>query len=77
MRWLFGRLIPAAISEQVFADYVRCFSDPGHVYTRCARTIAQRRTSEHERADIASKVRCVLALIGARTVHFEKYSSDA
>ncbi len=66
LRRLFGRLMPAAISEQVFADYVRCFSDPATLHAMCEDYRAAASVDlEHDRADLADKVRCpVLALWG-------------
>lgn len=66
LRRLFGRLVPAAISEQVFSDYVRCFSDPATLHAMCEDYRAAASIDlEHDRTDITEKVRCpVLALWG-------------
>jgi haloacetate dehalogenase len=66
LRRLFGPLIPVAISERVFADYLRCFSDPATLHAMCEDYRAAASIDlEHDRADLGEKVRCpVLTLWG-------------
>ncbi|MDO8545188.1 MAG: alpha/beta hydrolase [Opitutaceae bacterium] len=60
-------LIPDAISEETFAEYLRCFQDPRRMHAMCEDYRAGATIDlEHDRADLERKVGCpVLVLWGA------------
>lgn len=64
LRGLFGRLIPGTISDEVFADYLRCFSDPATLHAMCEDYRAAAGIDlEHDRTDLEQKVRCPLLVL--------------
>jgi haloacetate dehalogenase len=66
-KWFQG-LIPDAISEDVFAEYLRFFQDPATMHAMCEDYRAAGTIDlEHDKADLTTKVRCpLLALWGAK-----------
>lgn len=66
--WAFAGAIPDAISEPVFAEYLRCFANPGTLHAMCEDYRAAATIDlEHDKADLDKKVRCpVLALWGSQ-----------
>jgi haloacetate dehalogenase len=66
LRVLLGGYVPKAISQEVFADYLRCFSDPATRHAMCEDYRAAASIDlEHDRSDLGEKVRCpVLVLWG-------------
>lgn len=68
LRALFQRLIPSAIPEAVFAQYLRAFSDPATLHAMCEDYRAAASIDlEHDRSDLTTPVACpLLALWGER-----------
>jgi haloacetate dehalogenase len=66
--WAFRGLIPSVISEETFAEYLRCFEDPATMHAMCEDYRAGATIDlEHDKADLDRKVRCpLLALWGAK-----------
>ncbi len=66
-QWFKG-LIPDAISEDAYSEYLRGFKDPSTVHAMCEDYRAAASIDlEHDKADLASKVRCpLLALWGSK-----------
>jgi haloacetate dehalogenase len=66
-KWFQG-LIPNAISEDVFAEYLRFFQDPATMHAMCEDYRAAGTIDlEHDKADLTKKVQCpLLALWGAK-----------
>lgn len=66
-KWFQG-LIPDAISEDVFAEYLRFFRDPATMHSMCEDYRAAGTIDlEHDKADLNTKVQCpLLALWGAK-----------
>ena len=59
-QWFKG-LIPDAISEDAYSEYLRGFKDPGTVHAMCEDYRAAAGIDlEHDKADLGSKVRCPL-----------------
>jgi haloacetate dehalogenase len=64
LRTLFGRWMPAAISEDVFAEYLRCFSEPATLHAMCEDYRAAASVDlTHDRADIEKQVACPLLVL--------------
>jgi haloacetate dehalogenase len=65
-KWFKG-LIPVAISEAAYAEYLRCFRDPATIHASCEDYRAAASIDlAHDEADIQRKLACpVLALWGA------------
>jgi haloacetate dehalogenase len=64
LRGLFTGQIPSAISEEVFAEYLRCFKDPATLHAMCEDYRAAASIDlEHDRADIQEKIRCPLLVL--------------
>jgi haloacetate dehalogenase len=63
---IFRRLPPGAIDDQVFAEYLRCFSEPDAIHANCEDYRAAATIDlEHDAADLDKKIACpVLALWG-------------
>jgi haloacetate dehalogenase len=61
---IFRRLPPAAIDDQVFAEYLRCFREPDAIHANCEDYRAAATIDlEHDAADLDKKIACpVLAL---------------
>ena len=59
-------LIPDAISEDAYGEYLRCFKDPARMHAMCEDYRAAATIDlEHDRADLSKKVQCpLLALWG-------------
>lgn len=66
--WVFGGLIPDVISEQVFAEYLRCFQNPNTLHAMCEDYRAAASIDlEHDQADLDQKIRCpILVLWGSK-----------
>ena len=66
--YAFGHLVPNVIGEDVFAEYLRCFSDPATLHAMCEDYRAAATIDLlHDEADIARKLELpVLALWGER-----------
>ena len=66
--WAFGGEIGNAISEQVFAEYLRCFRNPNTLHAMCEDYRAGATVDlEHDKADLDKKIRCpVLTLWGGK-----------
>jgi haloacetate dehalogenase len=67
--WLksrFGRLPPAALNNEAFAEYLRCFRDPAMIHATCEDYRAGASIDlDHDAADLDRKVSCpLLALWG-------------
>ncbi|MGH8262820.1 MAG: alpha/beta fold hydrolase, partial [Steroidobacterales bacterium] len=68
LRGAWRDLIPQAIPEEVFAEYLRCFRDPAALHAMCEDYRAAAGIDlEHDKADLATKVECpLLALWGGK-----------
>jgi haloacetate dehalogenase len=68
LRAVFRGLIPQVITGEVFANYLRCFSDPAALHAMCEDYRAAASIDlEHDQDDITRKVGCpLLALWGER-----------
>jgi haloacetate dehalogenase len=66
--WAFGGLIPGVISEEVFAEYLRCFQNPNTLHAMCEDYRAAASIDlEHDQADLDQKIQCpVLVLWGSK-----------
>jgi len=60
----FGGLIPQAVTPEAYAEYLRCFKNPGTIHATCEDYRAGASIDlEHDTADRARKIACpVLAL---------------
>jgi haloacetate dehalogenase len=57
--WVFRGLIPSAISEAAYAEYLRCFSDPPTLHAMCEDYRAAATIDlEHDRADAGQRIPC-------------------
>ncbi len=68
MRWLMGRwcTVPGAVTEEAFAEYLRCFNAPGAIHTACEDYRAAPLDILHNDADAERRLECpVLVLWGA------------
>jgi haloacetate dehalogenase len=63
----FGRLVPDIIPDEIYAEYLRCYSDPATLHAMCEDYRAAAGIDlEHDEADMDRKVECpMLALWGA------------
>jgi haloacetate dehalogenase len=68
LRAILGTAPPGAIPEPIFAEYLRAFRDPHTLHAMCEDYRAAASIDlEHDRADLATPVRCpLLALWGER-----------
>ena len=66
--WAFDGAMPDAISEEVFAEYLRCFQNPSTLHAMCEDYRAAAAIDlEHDKADLEKKVQCpVLTLWGSK-----------
>jgi len=64
----FAGLIPDSISEETFAEYLRCFKDPATLHGMCEDYRAAAGIDlEHDKADLDRKIQCpLLALWGEK-----------
>ncbi len=71
----FQSLIPTAISEETFAEYLRCFRDPASMHAMCEDYRAGAEIDlEHDKADLGTKVACpMLVLWGAKNPTIANY----
>ena len=66
--WAFRNLVPSVITDDAFAEYLRCFKDPATLHAmiedyRAAATI----DLEHDESDLDKKIQCpVLSLWGGK-----------
>ncbi len=76
LRGAWRDLIPGAIAEPVFAEYLRCFKDPATMHAMCEDYRAAASIDlEHDKADLDRKVECpLLSLWGAKGVMERMYS---
>jgi haloacetate dehalogenase len=67
-KWAFGGLIPEVITEQVFAEYLRCFQNPDTLHAMCEDYRAAASIDlEHDEADLHKKIQCpVMVLWGSK-----------
>jgi haloacetate dehalogenase len=79
LRTVFGRVIPDAISEEVFAEYLRCFCDPATLHAMCEDYRAAAGIDlEHDAADLDRRVeQPLLALWGERGAMHQLYDVSA
>jgi haloacetate dehalogenase len=64
LRGLFGPWMPAAISEDVFAHYLRCFSDPATLHAMCEDYRAAASVDlVHDQADLEKQLSCPLLVL--------------
>ena len=72
LRWVLGRwgVAEGAITEEAFAEYLRCFAKPETIHASCEDYRAAATIDlEHDEADLERKIACpVHALWGARAV---------
>lgn len=62
----FGRLMPNAVTPEAFAEYLRCFSNPGTIHASCEDYRAAASIDlEHDEADLSRKVTCPLLALWA------------
>jgi len=68
LRRLLSPLVPAAISEDVYAEYLRTFREPAAIHASCEDYRAGASIDlDHDAADLAEKITCpLLALWGER-----------
>lgn len=82
LRWLLDRWlsVPGAMSESVFAEYLRCFRDPATLHAMCEDYRAAPLDAAHDAADAAAGRRIsrpVLALWGTRQANRPGWPSVA
>jgi haloacetate dehalogenase len=64
LRSLFRGLAPGVIPQSVFAEYLRCFSDPATLHAMCEDYRAAASVDlEHDAADLATPLRCPLLVL--------------
>lgn len=68
LRYSFRGMIPDVISEDLYAEYYRCYQIPGTIHAMCEDYRAAATIDlEHDKADLGTKVKCpVLVLWGAK-----------
>ncbi len=68
LRSFFRGMIPQSISEQLYAEYLRCFRQPGAIHAMCEDYRASASIDlEHDGADLDTRIRCpLLVLWGAK-----------
>jgi len=68
LRRSLGPLIPAAIEEEVYAEYLRCFRDPAAIHAACEDYRAGASVDlDYDAVDLSRKIECpLLALWGER-----------
>jgi len=66
--WAFGGLIPEVITDEAFAEYLRCFTNPATLHAMCEDYRAGATIDlEHEKNDLERKIKCpVLVLWGGK-----------
>jgi len=66
--WAFREMLPSVITEESFAEYLRCFEDPATLHAMCEDYRAGATIDlAHDEADLDKKVECpLLALWGSR-----------
>ncbi len=66
--WAFNGMVPGVITEETFAEYLRCFEDPATLHAMCEDYRAGATIDlEHDKADLDRKVECpLLVLWGAQ-----------
>jgi len=76
LRGAWRDLIPGAISEAVFAEYLRCFRDPATMHAMCEDYRAAASIDlDHDKADLDRRIDCpLLALWGAKGVMERMYN---
>lgn len=74
-----GRLKPHAITQEAFAEYLRCFRDPATVHATCEDYRAAATIDlVHDEADLDQKISCpVLALWGEKGFLHKNYDVPA
>jgi haloacetate dehalogenase len=80
--WLeqkFGKAAPGAITDEAFAEYLRCFSNPATIHASCEDYRAGASVDlVHDEADMQRRVSCsVLALWGERAPMHRLYDVTA
>ena len=77
--WAFQGLIPKVITEETFAEYLRCFQDPATLHAMCEDYRAGATIDlEHDKADLKTKVKCpLLALWGGKGAMEQLYDVTA
>jgi haloacetate dehalogenase len=77
--WPFRGLIPSVITDEAFAEYLRCFQDPPTLHAMCEDYRAAATIDlEHDKADLAKKIQCpLLALWGGKGAMERLYNVTA
>jgi len=77
--WAFRGMIPEAISEDGYAEYLRCFQNPGTLHAMCEDYRAAASIDlEHDKADLDKKIACpLLTLWGSRGAMHRLYDVAA
>jgi haloacetate dehalogenase len=65
---VFRGLVPTVISDELYADYLRCYQDPATLHAMCEDYRAAATIDlEHDKADLGTQVRCpLLAIWGSK-----------
>jgi len=64
MREKFGKAAPGAITEEAFAEYLRCYAKPETIHASCEDYRAAASIDlQHDEADIAQKIACPLLVL--------------
>jgi haloacetate dehalogenase len=65
---LFRGLVPTVISDELYAEYLRCYQEPATLHAMCEDYRAAATVDlEHDKADLGAKVRCpLLAIWGSK-----------
>lgn len=64
LRRIFGDIIPAIISDELYAEYLRCYQNPATLHAMCEDYRAGSTIDlEHDREDLAAKLQCPLLVI--------------
>jgi haloacetate dehalogenase len=68
LRTWFGDLVPGAITEAAYKEYVRCLKTPGTIHAMCEDYRAAATIDlEHDTIDLASRVECPLLALWGRS----------
>jgi len=62
----FGALVPAAVTPEAFAEYVRCFRNPATIHAACEDYRAAASIDlQHDDADLSRKIACPMLVLWA------------
>ena len=67
LRTLFGTLIPDVVTEDAYAEYLRCFKSPETLHAMCEDYRAAATVDlEHDKSDLGTSIKCPLLVLWGR-----------